>query len=375
MANIKNIENKIKQTKKEKTYVLSTRISREHSYAMELLSQLQNISSSNILKYIIEDYIESMMRDMVKVPIKDALHLLSLIKKTKDSKIIVSKDSTKFDFKMNHILSILKDMGLEKVHLSYLFKDEFQIQERLFSNSNLLSQFKYINKYYSDIIKDWEKENKDLFEDNVNFDYTKFNEHNQKIDEDYSIYHRYWYHIDNQLDCSSELLVKYNKLEKNFIDKLNLDLRPFIKDNQENRIYSDTEVIAFWRNSKQRQRNSIELTEEITIQKIIDILTLREVNKEKQKSLNKDIAELYGEYFSPFMEIDIRKNPFKLDSKGKQIYSEELIIKYWKNHVMDIDFFKNKEITLELIEQFLVYKSLNFLNGNQTMSKSVFKLS
>lgn len=369
---ITNIEKKIKITK-EKTEVLGGRISPTKMMAFNLIAEALDVSTAELFKATIDECIESFFKSMLKIDRQKAMKLVD----GRLDKLMKKSDTNTFHFRdytlltpaeqkiasLNHMKNFPNEIPLfwffDDIKLDFNRETEQTNKERWIAYKNYLDEIEEKeNMELSKMIDKMEEQNAivdaELKEESIN----------RKIVSDY------YDHINSGTDIPKDLQNKFNTLDTEFVEKYELLQYPFVKDENGKQKYSDEEIlnavnqemtntITFGKNKKDNKFHNIQEIHEYA-QK-----NMQKQKEEQEAFLNK--LEIIGAKEGEYNEKDfknIEEDPFGITDSflSKQRLPDEIIVKYWKYYMNDLEYFNNRDFTVENIKSYTILKHDNIIN-------------
>ena len=360
---IKNIEKKIRATK-EKTEVLGGRISTTKIVAFNMIAEALDVSTAELFKATIDECIESFFKSMLKIDIQKARMLvderLDKAMKKKEKNTFTFRDYTKLsdaEQKIIRISNMAKSFPRE-IPLFWLFDDiklDFNRETENVEKERWMAYKKFLdeieekeNKAFNHQRNHWQEQNSQI-EDEI-----------KQNDENREIVNKYYNLVNNNKKVPKELEEKFAALDPETVKTQELLQYPFVKDELGHQKYSDEEILKAVNNEmgENRFRN---------IQEVCDYAEKRiYAEEERQKKFEeklKVIGAKEGEY-DPSVFENIEEDPFGLAKSffSEQKLPDEMIVRYWKYYLKDLEYFIDKDFTVENIKAYTILKHDGVLN-------------
>lgn len=346
--NTKNINKKIKNNK-EKTVVLSGRIQENYFKAFELIAKINGATTSELFKATIQECIDSYIKSDVMVDYKTAKEFMVNSREKLGNMSLVSQklDSLPYSKEIEKIpLALL----LENIPVQFTYEED-GIKEKLGAYKRLYDSL--YNEMMQNELGDYESEMREQEES-----FEKWQKEQNILSENENIYLEY-YSYDKK-DIPHKLELEYKKLPLEFIREKDLLTKPFILDEDGNRIYNDNEIIDFWKSNIHRKYR-LKKFKDYQINSIDDVIKLFDEQKAKEEVDKKEFDEISKtlNLSESICLLDLNKlesKPFTSKYINKDI-NDEAVINYWKAYKNDISFFKNKEINKQSIQDYLLLRN------------------
>lgn len=373
---INNIKIKIKATR-EKTEVLGGRISPTKMLAFNIIAETQGVSTADLFKATIDECIESFFKDMLMVETKKARLLvderLDKLSKKNSTNSITIRDYTRLTQAEQKIASTAHLNSFpSKIPLFWFFDDiklDFNRETEQTNKERWIAYKNYLDEIEE---KEWQELQESL--DDMQDQNSQAMENIKEEQDNSKIVETYYEYIENNEEVPKELMEKFNALSPKDIKRWELLQYPFIKDSKGSQKYSNDkilqainaeigETITFGSSKKQEKFHSIQEIHNY-MQERIRLNKIRE--EEFQVKLNVMGADVNDYSLEDLANIE--EDPFGLTNSfmSKQIFTDDMIVRYWRHYMKDKKYFKNREISFESIKSYTLLKTDGILQQTES---------